>query len=118
MRELKKLLLCALVLVYLGGIGTGAWIGSLAAAPGTPHVDTDRRVQAFVNTFGLTESQTRQLRTIIAQHGKANRTIEQQINETQLRQKLVLEAETRDRIRNEVMDDSQRVEYDKLRARQ
>jgi hypothetical protein len=63
MRQLKRLFLIVAGLTFVGGIGTGAWIGTLLAAPPKPAAKLDRRVQDFEHYFpDLDATQKRQLR--------------------------------------------------------
>ena len=116
MRELKRLFLLVLVLTFLGGIGTGAWIGSLTAAPEAEVRHDDDRVAAFEERLSLDATQVRQLRVILAEHDGKIRNIRQQITKEQFRRKLAQEELSRARIR-EILTQEQRREYDNLLGR-
>lgn len=116
MRELKRLFLIVLGLTFLGGVGTGAWIGSLTAGPDTEIATTDRRVAEFERRLSLNATQVRQLSVILAEHDNRIHSIKQQITKEQFRRKLGQEALSRDRIRK-ILTAKQRKDYDKLRGR-
>jgi len=112
MRQLKALLLAALALVFVAGIGTGAWIGSLAAAThGSRTPDLDRRVRDFTRFFDLSPTQVRQLREVLYDHDQKKEGILQPTPE-QFQEKRALEAESRRRIR-QILTEEQRAEYDR-----
>ena len=110
MRHLKALLVAALALVFVAGVGTGAWIGSLAAATQGPR-SVDRRVRDFERFFDLSPTQVRQLREIIHDHDKEDKRIRTATPE-QSRELRTLEGESRDRIR-QILTEEQRGEYDR-----
>ena len=112
MRQLKALLLAALALVFVAGVGTGAWIGSLAAATQGPTLD--RRVRDFTKVYDLSPTQVRQLREVLHDHDQRKERIRQPSPE-QFQELLALEAESRGRIRQILTEEQQR-EYDR-RAR-
>lgn len=110
MRQLKVLLLASLALVFVAGVGTGAWIGSLAAATGAPRT-LDRRVRDFEGVFDLTPTQVRQLRDVLHEHDQKKEKICQPTPE-QFQEVVALEAESRGRIR-QLLTEEQRREYDR-----
>ncbi|HEX5137596.1 MAG TPA: hypothetical protein VFY93_11520 [Planctomycetota bacterium] len=110
MRQLKALLLAALALVFVAGVGTGAWIGSLAAAPPQPR-KLDRRVQDFERVFDLSPTQVRRLREILYDFDRDKKRIQQPTPE-QTQELRTLEAESRGRIR-EILTEEQAREYDR-----
>ena len=116
MRELKRLFLAVLALTFLGGIGTGAWIGSLTAAPGTDVWTTDDRADEFEKRLGLDATQLRRLRVILAEHDGRIRNIQLQVTKEQFRRKLEQEELSRQKIRG-ILTTIQREEYDKLLGR-
>jgi gas vesicle protein len=105
MRQLKALLIAALALVFVAGVGTGAWIGSLAAATRAPTLD--RRVRDFTNVLDLSSTQVRQLREILADFDQKKEQLRQVTPEQR-----ALEAETRGRIR-QILTEEQLREYDR-----
>ena len=109
MRQLKALLLAALLLVFVAGVGTGAWIGSLAAATQGP--PTRDRVRDYQRVLDLSPTQVRQLREILHDHDKQKERIRQMTPE-QFQEVLALEAESRGRIR-QILTEEQRAEYDR-----
>lgn len=111
MRQLKALLLAALALVFVAGVGTGAWIGSLAAATQGPRT-LDRRVRDFQRTLDLSPTQVRQLREVLHDHDQRKERIRQPSPE-QFQDLLALEAQSRGRIRQLLTEEQQR-EYDRL----
>ena len=116
MRELKRLFLAVLALTFLGGIGTGAWIGSLTAGPGTEVSTADDRADEFEKRFGLDATQMRLLRAVLAEHDGRIRNIQLQVTKEQFRQKLAQEELSRQKIR-QILTTKQREEYDKLLGR-
>lgn len=113
MRQLKQLLFVVLVLTFVGGIGTGAWIGTLLAAPPKPAARLDRRVDDFLKHFDLDATQQRQLRTVLADYDRKKDQIKATLTPEQLRRIRTLEESSRERIRL-LLTRSQRREYDKL----
>jgi hypothetical protein len=113
MRQLKRLLLIVLGLTFLGGLGTGAWIGTLLAAPPRPAARLDRRVDDFKRHFDLDATQERQLRTVLADYDHRKDQIKNTLTPEQLRQIHALEEASRKRIRL-LLTEAQRMEYDKL----
>lgn len=114
MRQLKALLLAALALVFVAGVGTGAWIGSLAAAAQGPR-KLDLRVRDFQRFYDLSPTQVRQLREILHDHDKEKDRIIREITSEQLRKISDLETESRGRIR-QILTEEQRGEYDRRAA--
>jgi len=114
MRQLKTLLVATIALVFVAGVGTGAWIGSLAAATAGPRT-LDRRVSDFDRALGLDATQVRRLREILYDHDQRKERILQRTPE-QWRELRALEEESRGRIR-EILDGEQRREYDRLAGR-
>jgi len=110
MRQLKALVIAALALVFVAGAGTGAWIGSLAAARQEPR-KLDRRVQDFQRFFDLSPTQVRQLREILYDHDQKKERI-RQLTPEQSRELRTLEAESRGRIR-QILTEEQAREYDR-----
>jgi len=117
-REFKGLLIAALVLTFLGGMGAGAWVRSLAAAPQTTSPGSvQRRMDDFRSAFpDLTASQMRQLRAVLLRHDDAVDRIQRRLSTEQFQEKLAREAASREEIRG-ILTDSQRAEYDKLTRR-
>lgn len=113
MRQLKRLLLIVLGLTCLGGLGTGAWIGTLLAAPPEPGARLDRRVDDFTFHFDLDATQERQLRTVLADYDRRKDQIKGTLTPEQLRRIRALEETSRKRIRL-ILTEPQRTEYDKL----
>jgi len=113
MRQLKTLLIAALALVFVAGAGTGAWIGSLAAATQGPR-NLDRRVRDFTKAYDLSPTQVRQLREVLHDHDQRKERI-RQLTPEQFQELRALEAESRGRIRQLLTEEQQR-EYD-TRAR-
>jgi gas vesicle protein len=108
MRQLKALILASLALVFVAGVGTGAWIGSLAAA--TPAPTLDRRVRDFTKVYDLSPTQVRQLREILYDHDQKKKRLQQPTPEQK-----ALEAETRGHIR-QMLTEEQLVQYDRRAA--
>ncbi len=113
MRQLKQLLFIVLVLTFVGGVGTGAWIGTLLAAPPRAAARLDRRVDDFRQHFDLDATQQRQLRTVLADYDRKKEQIKATLTPEQLRRIRTLEESSRERIRL-LLTEPQRTEYDKL----
>jgi len=113
MRQLKRLFLIVLGLTFVGGLGTGAWIGTLLAAPPKQGAKLDRRVQDFKLYFDLDATQERQLRMVLADYDHKKGQIKDTLTPEQLRQIRTLEETSRKRIRL-ILAGPQRTEYDKL----
>jgi hypothetical protein len=111
MRQLKALILVSLALVFVAGVGTGAWIGTLAAATKGPPADFDPRVRDFQRFFDLSPTQVRQLREILYDFDQNKKRIQQPTPE-QFRELRALEAESREHIRQMLTED-QLMEYDR-----
>jgi hypothetical protein len=110
MRQLKVLLLVALALVFVAGVGTGAWIGTLAASTQEPRT-LDRRVRDFQRVFDLSATQVRQLREILHDHDQKKEQI-RQLTPEQFQELRALEAGSRGRIR-QMLTEEQAREYDR-----
>ena len=113
MRQLKQLFLIVLGLTFLGGIGTGAWIGTLLAAPPKQAAKLERRVGDFGEHFDLDATQKRQLRTVLADYDHRKDQIKATLTPEQLRRIRTLEESSRERIRL-ILTGPQRSKYDKL----
>jgi hypothetical protein len=113
MRQIERLLLVVLGLTFIGGVGTGAWIGTLLAAPPKQAARLERRVQDFLQHFDLDATQERQLRTVLADYDRNKEKIKGTLTPEQLRRIRTLEDESRKRIRL-ILTDPQRSKYDKL----
>lgn len=113
MHQLKRLFLIVLGLTFVGGIGTGAWIGTLLAAPPKKAASLERRVHDFRQHFDLDATQERQLKTVLADYDHKKGKIKATLTAEQLRQIRALEEASRKKIRL-ILTDPQRTEYDKL----
>ena len=113
MRQLKRLFLIVLGLTFVGGLGTGAWIGTVLAAPPKQAARLDRRVQDFKRHFDLDATQERQLRMVLADYDHKKDQIKGTLTPEQLGRIRTLEEASRKRIRL-ILADPQRMEYDKL----
>ncbi|MHC4953159.1 MAG: hypothetical protein ACYTGZ_04660 [Planctomycetota bacterium] len=80
MREFKAAILLALVLAFVGGLGAGAWIGSLRAAPQTPRRSVDRRLESWKERYELTPSQERRLREVLIRYDKGRDRVRAQMD--------------------------------------
>jgi hypothetical protein len=117
MRELKRLFLLVLIFTFIGGVGTGAWIGTIVAAPPTVRRSLDDRVRDFETFFGdLDGKQTRVLREIIAEHDTAVARIRQRLSKEQFEDIRRSEDASRERIRT-ILSPQQRYKYDKRPGR-
>jgi len=115
MRELRRLFLLVLVLTFIGGIGTGAWIGSLRAAPQIRTTDTlDRRINDWKLAFpDLTASQVRRLREILARYDAQVDQIRREVSAEQFQRIDSLLEQSRGEVRL-VLEPEQRARYDAL----
>jgi hypothetical protein len=117
MHELKRIFLLVLVLTFVGGLGMGAWVGTLVASPEPLPPSLDERTNDFQRVFDdLTPSQIRRLRAVLAEHDAGVAKIRGQLSEEQFRRKVEAERLSRERIR-EILTEPQRAKYDKLRGR-
>lgn len=114
MRQLKLLLFLTLALTFVGGIGTGAWIGSLVAGPEEPRGTAERRVADYTEFYDLNETQQRELETILLRFDHRRGQI-RQLTAEQLQEMRRLEDETRANIRALLTAEQQR-KYDVHRA--
>ncbi|MEM8885313.1 MAG: hypothetical protein AAGD14_14690 [Planctomycetota bacterium] len=76
MAGLKRTIAAALLLAFVAGLGAGAWMSDLRAAPrkaATP--SADRRADAFQEKYDLTASQRRRVRDIIVRYDQKRRSI-------------------------------------------
>lgn len=112
MRQLKGLFLAVLLLTFVAGVGAGAWVESLVAAP-RYQSKLDRRVDDFRRHFDLTPTQIRQLRDILAEHDHEDDRIRGGLTPEQYRAIRTLEARSRERIRD-ILTEAQQEEYDRL----
>ena len=115
MRDLKRLLSVVLLLTFLAGIGMGAWIGKLAAAPKEDARSVERRVSDWQRFFQLNATQVRRLESILAQYDQQVRRVREQGTAEQTRKIRTLQEESRQTIRKLVLTLEQQREYDKLR---
>ena len=114
MRDLRNLLFAVILLTFVGGVGTGAWIGSLTAAtPGAPHHSVDRRVEDWNNAFLLDRSQNRHLRAVLEEYDIRRERIRNEVDAEQFRRIFALQETCRDKIR-ELLTDEQRARYDDM----
>ena len=113
MRQLKRLFLIVAGLTFVGGIGTGAWIGTLLAAPPKKSAQLERRVRDFMQHFDLDATQVRQLRTVLADYDHGKEKIKATLTAEQLREIRALEETSRKRIRL-ILAEPQRTKYDNL----
>ena len=61
MRELKRFLILALALTFVGGFGIGSWVGTAVATPRGAPSSVELRAQDWRDFLDLTVSQTRQV---------------------------------------------------------
>jgi len=115
MSSFKRLFLTVLGLTFIGGLGTGAFVGTLLASPKVEVQREDRRIDDFREILDVDDLQVERLRHIFARHqielSGLRRTIQQ---ENGLRYNEVHEL-CRQRIR-EILTDEQRTLYDRRRG--
>ena len=85
MREFKTLVLVAVLLAFIGGVGAGAWIGSLRAAPATNPPSVERRMKAWKERYNLTPSEQRQLRAVLVRYDSGRDGIYSELSSEQWR---------------------------------
>ncbi len=61
MRELKRFLLVALALSFVGGFGMGSWVGTVVATPRSAPSSVELRARDYQEILDLSVSQTRQV---------------------------------------------------------
>ena len=116
MQDLKRMFLLALALTFVGGIGLGAWVGSLAAASPAPAGRVDDRVEQFEKRLTLDATQMRQLRGILDEFDRQILAIQREVSASQMRRRLAAEERSRGRIRA-ILKPGQQLDYDKLLGR-
>ena len=80
MHGLKGPILLALLLAFIGGVGAGAWIGSLRAAPLVPLRSVDRRLESWKERYDLTPSKERRLREVLIRYDKGRDGVRAQLD--------------------------------------
>ena len=115
MSSFKRLFLTVLGLTFIGGLGTGAFVGTLLASPKVEVRPEDRRIDDFREILDVDDLQVERLRGIFDRHqidlSGLRRTIQQ---ENGRRYDEVHEL-CRQRIR-EILTDEQRALYDQRRG--
>ena len=112
MRDIRNLFLAVIVLTFIGGVGTGAWIGSLRAAPAQANKRSiDRRMEDWNQAFELDASQTRRLRAALHYYENQRERIRRDVTVEQGVRVLRLKEECRQRVR-EILTPEQRAEFD------
>jgi len=84
MREFKTLVIGAVVLAFVGGMGAGAWIGSLRAAT-LLRPSVDRRLQDWTERYDLSPSQERRVRAVLVRYDGGRDRIYSEISSEQWR---------------------------------
>ena len=70
MREFKALILTCVALAFIGGVGLGAWVGTLRAATPQPARSLDRRMTDWTTRYDLTRSQSRRIRGVLVRYDR------------------------------------------------
>jgi hypothetical protein len=68
MREFKTLVLAAVALAFVAGIGAGSWISDLRAATTPSHPSVERRLENWNKRYNLTPSQQRRIRSVLVRY--------------------------------------------------
>ena len=98
MREFKALVLGAVALAFVAGIGAGAWIGNLRAAPAANRISVDRRLEDWNNRYHLTPSQQRRVRAVLVRYDGGRDRIYSELNAEQWRRLNLLRKKSREEI--------------------
>ena len=80
MSDVKRTVLFALLLAFVGGIGAGAWVSDLRAAPNTVQPSIERRVEAWRAKYDLTPSQVRQVRDVLLRYDAGSTRIRNEMD--------------------------------------
>jgi len=73
---IKGAVTAAILLAFVAGVGAGAWVSDLRAAPARPtSVSIERRVQSWTEKHEMTPSQQRRLRDVLLRYDADRRRI-------------------------------------------
>ncbi|MEE8104722.1 MAG: hypothetical protein V3T86_04210 [Planctomycetota bacterium] len=115
MNGFKKLLLTVLGLTFIGGLGTGAFVGTLLASSKVVAQPEDRRIDDFREILDVDELQVERLRRIFARHQIELTGLRRTIQQENGRRYNEVHELCRQRIR-EILTDEQRALYDQRRG--
>jgi hypothetical protein len=68
MNDVKRLVVAAVVLAFLAGLGAGAWVGDLRAAGANAAPSMDTRVEAYRKKYDLDASEQRRVRDVLLRY--------------------------------------------------
>lgn len=69
MNGIKASVTTAILLAFVAGVGAGAWVSDLRAAPTRPtSLSIERRVKAWTDRHELTPSEVRRLRDVLLRY--------------------------------------------------
>ena len=81
MNGIKAAVSGAIILAFVAGLGAGAWVSDLRAAPArTKSVSIERRVKAWTDKHEMTASQQRRLRDVLLRYDADRRQILSQLS--------------------------------------
>ena len=116
MRDIRNLFLSVILLTFVGGVGVGAWLGSLRAAPAQPQKrSVERRMEDWKQVFELDASQERRLRAALNYYEMQRDRIRQEVSSEQFVRVHRLQEECREKVR-EILTPEQRALYDARRT--
>ena len=112
MRDLRNLFLAVILLTFVGGVGIGAWFGSLRAAPAQAQLGgVERRMEDWKRVFDLDASQERRLRAALHYYEIERDRIRQEVTSEQYLRVRRLQEQCREKVR-EILTPEQRIRYD------
>ena len=115
MRDIRNLFLAVILLTFVGGVGIGAWLGSLHAAPAqAPNRGVERRMEDWKRVFDLDASQERRLRAALHFYEIERDRIRQEVSSEQYLRVRHLQEQCREKVR-EILTPEQREQYDARR---
>ena len=95
MGGIKRTVFFALLLAFVAGIGAGAWVSDLRAAPDAPANSIERRVEAWRDRYDLTTSQVRRLRDVLLRYDAGSKRVLTELDTERWRRIKRLESDAR-----------------------
>jgi len=107
MRGWKRLFFAVQALTLVGGLGIGAFVATLSAAPELPaSPSVERRVGEYREAFDLDASQARRLREVLERHDAEARAVRERIDEERFRELQRIHERAREELRG-LLDERQ-----------